>query len=104
MVQKGEVLTREDNRTSLVSRTRTAMEEDYLNVTEREIPVSTIEQTWRLKPGEETGAGRTTPKPGSFLVDVIRWLYYLGSGKVDDRLLEARYKIHQNTGINDIRY
>jgi hypothetical protein len=104
MVQKGEVLTREDNGTSLISRTRTAMEGDCLNVTEREIPVSTTEQTGRLKLGEETGIGRTTPKSGSFLVGIIRWLYYLGSGKVDDRLLEARHKIHQNTGINDIRF
>ena len=104
MVQKGEVLTREDNRTSLISRTRTAMEEDYLNVTEREIPVSTTEQTGRLVLREETGAGRRTPKPGSLLVDIIRWLYYLGSGKVDDRLLEARHKIHQNARIDDIRF
>jgi len=80
------------------------MEEDYLNVTEGEIPVSTIEQIGRLKLGEETGVARTTPKPGSFLVDIIRWLYYLGSGKVDDRLLEARYRIHQNTRTDDIRF
>ena len=104
MVQKGEVLTREDNRTSLISRTRTAMEGDYLNVTAREIPVSTTEQSGRLKPGEETGVGRATPKLGSFLVDIIRWLYYLGSGKLDDRLLEARYRIHQNTRTDDIRF
>ena len=104
MVQKGEVLTRENNGTSLISRTRTAMEEDYLNVTEREITVSTIEQTGRLKLREETGVRRRTPKPGSLLVAIIRWLYYLGSGKVDDRLLEARHRIHQNTRIDDIRF
>jgi hypothetical protein len=80
------------------------VQEDYPTIIEREIPVSTTEQTWIFEVGEKARAGRRTPKLGSFLVDIIRWLYYLGSGKIDDRLLEARHKIHQNTRINDIRF
>ena len=96
MAQKSEALTREDNGISLVSRTRAATQEDYLIITEREMPLSTTKQTGRLKLEEETGVSRATPKSGSFLVDIIRWLYYLGSRKIDDRLPESRQKTHHD--------
>ena len=104
MVQKAEVLTREGNRIPCICPGRTTTQEDCLTVTEREIPVNTTAQTWIFEVREKPHAGRRTPKPGSLLVDIIRWLYYLGSGKVDDRLLEARHRIHQNTRIDDIRF
>jgi hypothetical protein len=76
------------------------MQEDYGAIMEREMPVNRIEQTWILEVEEEARVGRTTPKSGSFLVEIIRWLYHLGSGRTDDSLLEARYKIHHNIGPN----
>jgi hypothetical protein len=102
MVQKNEVLTREDNRISLISRTRTAAQENHLTITEREIPMSTIEPTWIFEVGERTSASRATPKLVNTLVKIIKWLNYLGNGKIDENCLEARHNIHHNFRINGI--
>ena len=103
MTQKNGVLTREDNPISCICPGRTATQEDCLTVPERVPPLNTTEQTWIFEVREKARAGRRAPKPGSLLVDIIRWLYYLGSGKVDDRLLEARHEIHQNIRIDGMR-
>ena len=102
MVQKDEVLAREDNRIPLVCRKRTAAQEDCLAITEGEIPMNTIEQTWIFEVGEGTHVGRTTPKLVDTLVKVIKWLNHLGSGKINDGLLESRHSIHHNFKINGI--
>ena len=102
MTQKNEVLTREANRISLISTRRTTTQEDDLTVTEREIPVNTTEQTWIFEVGEKTRVGRTTPKLVNTLVEIIKWLNRLGSGKIDDSCLEARHNIHHNFRIKGI--
>jgi hypothetical protein len=102
MKQKNEVLTREVSRIPLISATRTTTREDYPTMTEIEIAVNTTEQTRIFEVGEKARAGRTTPKLGSFLVEIIKWLYYLGSGKIDDRYLQSRQHIHDNPRIKGI--
>jgi len=104
MVQKNEVLTREDNCIPLICRGRTALQEDYPTITERETRVNATEQTWVFEVGEKARAGRRIPKLGSFLVDIIKWLHHLGNGKIDDRLLESRHNTHHNVRTNDIRF
>jgi hypothetical protein len=102
MIQSNEVLTPEDNRISLISTRRTATQEDYLTVTEREIPVSTTEQTWIFEVGEKTHVGRTTPKLVNTLVKIIKWLNHLGSRRINDSYLESRHNIHDNPRIKGI--
>jgi hypothetical protein len=96
MVQKNELLTREDNRISLIATRRATTQEDYPTVTERELPVNTTEQTWISEAGEKTRAGRTIPKLVSTFAKIIKWLNRLGSGKIDDSRLESRHNIHHN--------
>jgi len=102
MKQKDEVLTREGNRISLISRTRTTTQEDHLPITEREIPVNTTEQTWIFEVGEKTRVSRTIPKLVNTLVKTMKWLNHLGSGKIDDSCLESRQNIHDNLTIKGI--
>ena len=96
MIQKNEVLTREGNRISITSAKQTTAQADRSIIPDRELPVNTTEQTRRLKLREENRVGRATPKSRSFLVEIIEWLYYLGSGKIDDALLESRQNNHHN--------
>jgi hypothetical protein len=96
MTQKNEVFTREAERISFISARRTTMQEDCATITQREIPVNTTEQTWIFEVGEKTPVGRTTPKLVNTLVKIIKWLNHVGSGKIDDSLLEARHNIHHN--------
>ena len=103
MIQNSEVLTGEANRTSLVSARRTITQEDYLTITERQIPVYMTEQSWIFEVGEKTCVGRTTPKLVNALVKIIKWLYHLGSAKIDESRLESRQNIHHNFRINGIR-
>jgi hypothetical protein len=103
MIQSSEVLTREDNRISLVSARRTTTQEDYLAIAEMEIPVNTIEQSWIFEAGEKARVGRTTPELVNTLVKIIKWLNHVGSGKIDDCCLESRHNIHHNLRINGIR-
>jgi hypothetical protein len=102
MIQNSEVLTREANRISLVSPRRTATQEDYLTIAEREMPVNTTEQTWIFEAGEEARVGRITPRLVSTLANFIKWLNHLDGGKIDDSCLEARHNIHHNFRINGI--
>lgn len=102
MIQKNEVLTREENRISFIAARRTTMQEDYPTIAEREMPVTTIEQTWIPEDGEKTRVGRTTPKLVNTLVNIIKWLNHVGSGKIDESRLEARHNIHHNFRINGI--
>jgi hypothetical protein len=102
MIQRNEVLTREDNRISLISTKSRTTQEDHLTITEREILVSTTEQTWIFEVGEKTRVGRTTPKLVNALVKIIKWLNHVGSGKIDDSLLEARHNIHHNFRVKGI--
>jgi hypothetical protein len=102
MIQRNEVLTGEANRISLVSARRTATQEDYLTITEREIPVSMIEQSWIFDVGEQTRAGGTTPRLVNTLVKVMKWLNHLGSGRINDSCLESRHNIHDNPRIKGI--
>jgi hypothetical protein len=104
MTQNSEILTREDNRISLISTSRTATLEDYPAITEREMPVNTMEQTRIFEVGEETRVSRTTPKLANILVKIMNWLNHLGSRKIADSCLEARHNIHHNFRANDIRF
>ena len=96
MIQKNEVLIREGNRISITSAKQTTAQADRSIIPDRELPANTTEQTWSLKLQEETRVGRATPKLRSFLVEIIEWLYYLGSGKVDEALLESRQNSRHN--------
>jgi hypothetical protein len=100
MTQRNEVLTREDNRISIISIGGATMQQDYVAVTEREMPVTRIEQTWILEAGEKVRAGRAIPQSANALVRITNWLGHLGSRKIDDGCLEARHNIHHNFSIN----
>jgi hypothetical protein len=102
MIQKNEVLTLAENRISFISTRQTAMQEDYLTIAEREMPVNTTEQTWIFEVGEKTRVGRTTPRLVNTLANIIKWLNHLGSGKIDESRLESRQNIHHNFRINGI--
>jgi len=102
MIQKNEVLTREDNRISLISTKRATTQEDHRTITERDIPVNTIEQTWIFEVGEKTRVSRTTPNPVNTLVKILKWLSHLGSGKIDDSCSESRQNTHHNLTIKGI--
>jgi hypothetical protein len=80
------------------------MQEHYLTVTERAIPVNAISQTWIFEVGEQTRANRTTPTLVNALVKITRWLNHLGSGKIDDGCLESRHNIHHDFKTNGIRF
>jgi len=102
MIQNSEVLTRENNRISLVSARRATMQEGSVAIAERAIPANMIDQTWIFEVGEKVRAGRTTPSLVNTLVRVTDWLNHLGSRKIDDSCLEARHSIHHNFRINGI--
>jgi hypothetical protein len=96
MIQKNGVLTREDNRISPVSATRTGTQEDYPTIAETAIPVNPTEQTWILEVSEKSRVSRTTPKLVNALLKIMNWLNHLGSGKTDVSRLESRHNIHDN--------
>ena len=102
MIQKDEVLTREENRTSFIATRGTTMQEDYPTITEREMPVNTMKQTWIFEAGEKARVGRTIPKSVNTFVKIMKWLSRVGSGKIDDSCLESRHNIHHNVRINGI--
>ena len=102
MVQKNEVLTLEENGISLISKGGTTMQEGYPIIAERQIPVDRTGQTRIFGVGEEIRAGRTTRGLANSLVKVTKWLHHVGSGKIDESLLEARHNIHHNFRINGI--
>jgi hypothetical protein len=77
-------------------------QEDYLAITERDLPLNMTEQTWIFGVWEEARPGRTTPKFVDTLAKVARWLNHLGSGKIDYTGLEARHNIHHDFKINGI--
>jgi hypothetical protein len=102
MIPKNEVLTREDNRISLIPTKRTTTQEYHLTITDGKMPVNKTEQTWIFEIGEKTRVSRTTPKLAITLVKIIKWLSHLGSGKIDDSCLEWRQNIHHNIIIKGI--
>ena len=102
MIQKNEVLTREDNCISLVCARQTAAQGNCLTITERETPVNATEQTWIFEVEEKTRASRTTTKPVNTLMKIMKWLHYLGSGKIDNSCLESRQNTHHNITIKGI--
>ena len=101
-MKKNRVLTREENRISLISTKRTTTQEDHPTIKERMILVNTTEQTWIFEVEEKTGVSRTTPKLVNILVKIIKLLNRLGSGKIDDSCLESRHNIHHNFTIKGI--
>ena len=103
MVRKNEVLTREENRICFAAARRTATQEACPSITEREIPVDTIEQTWILDVGEPTRGARPTPNLVNTLVRVMKWLNHLGGGEIDESRLGSRHNIHHNFRTNGIR-
>jgi hypothetical protein len=104
MTQGNEVLTRQDNRISIISMGGATMQQDYVAITAREMPVNTIEQTWTFETGEKTDAGRATPELANALVKITKWLGHLGSGRIDESGLESRHNIHHNFRTNGIRF
>ena len=102
MIQNSEVLTREKNRISVISAGGTTMQESYLAVTERAIPVNAISQTWIFEVGEKTLVSRTTPQLVNTLLKVVKWLNHVGSGEIDDSCLESRHNIHHNFRMKGI--
>jgi hypothetical protein len=80
------------------------MREDYPAITVRDAPVNRTEQAWILEVGEKARAGRTTPRLGSLFVEIMKWLYHLGGGKIEEYRLESRHNTHHNVRTNDIRF
>jgi hypothetical protein len=102
MTQRNEVLTREDNRISIIPIGGATMQQDYMVITEREMPANMIEQTWILEAGEKARVGGTAPRLVNTLLKVVKWLNHVGSGEIDDGCLESRHNIHHNFRINGI--
>jgi hypothetical protein len=102
MIQKNEVLTREDNCISVISTKRATTRRAHRTIAERKIPVNTIEQTCIFQVREEICAIRTTPRIVNTLVKIMKWLSHLGSGKIDDSCLESRQNMHYNITIKRI--
>jgi len=102
MIQNSEVLTREKNRISVISAGGTTMQESYLAVTERAIPVNAIERSWIFELGEKARSSKTTPQLANTIARIVNWLSHLGSAKIDDGCLESRHNIHHNFRINGI--
>ena len=96
MIQKHEVLTQEDNSISPIYTKRITMQEGHLTVSERKIPVNATEQTWIFDVEGKSRVSRTIPKFVNTLVNIMKWLNHLGSGKIDDSHLNSR----QNNGYN----
>jgi hypothetical protein len=102
VIQKNELLTREDDCISLACARRTATQGNCLTITERETPVNATEQTWIFEVGEEIPVIRTTAKPVNTLMKIMKWLHHLGSGKIDNSCLESRQSTHHNITIKGI--
>src|SRR5512136_1063702 len=102
MIRRSEVLTRENNRISVISAGGTTMQEDYLAVTEAAMPVNAIERTWIFELGEKAHPSRTTPQLANTIARIVNWLSHFGSAKIDDGCLESRHNIHHNFRINGI--
>jgi len=102
MIQKNEVLTREDNCISCISTKRTITHEDLRTIAEIEIPVDTTEQTRIFEIVEKTRVSGTTPNFVNTLVKIIEWLSHLGSGKIDDSCLKSRQNTSHNLTIKGI--
>jgi hypothetical protein len=96
MVQKNEVLTREDNRVSLSAARRVAVQQHYPAHREREMPTNAAVQIWTFEVGEVTGLGRTILRLLNTFLKIVNWLNHVGAGKVDDRHLQSRHNIRQN--------
>ncbi len=96
MVQKNEVLTREDNRVSLSSAGSVAVQQHCPAYWEREMPVKTTEQTWIFEVEGVTSVSRTTSRLVNNFLKIVNWLSHAGAGKVDDRHLESRHNIRQS--------
>jgi hypothetical protein len=102
MIQNNGVLKREDNCISVISTKRTTTRRAHRTITERKMPINTIEQTCIFEAGEEICVIRTTPNLVNTLVKMIKWLSHLGSGKIDDSCLESRQHMHHNITIKRI--
>lgn len=104
MVQNSKVLTREANPISPIATGSATTLEDYPIMTEREVPMSTIGQTWTFEFGEDIPVDRTVPKSVNTLVKIVRWLNHVGSGKIDGGLLESRHNIRHGFRTNGIGF
>ena len=104
MIQKNEVLTREDNCISVISTKRATPRRAHRTIMERKMPMGTTEQTCIYEVGEKTQVSGTTPNLVNTLVKIIKWLSHLGSGKVDDSCLESRQNMHHNITIKRIGF
>jgi len=102
MIQKNEVLKREDNCISVISTKRATTRRAHRTITERKMPTNTTEQTSIFEFGEKTCVGRTTPKPVNTLAEIMKWLSHLGSGKLNESCLESRQNTHHNLTIKRI--
>ena len=102
MIQKNWILKREDNCISVISTKRTTTQKDHRAITERKIPMNATEQICISEVGEKTRVSGTTPNLVNTLVKIIKWLSYLGIGKINDSCLESRQNMHHNITIKRI--
>jgi hypothetical protein len=102
MIQKHKVLTQEDNSISHIYTRRTTIQEAHPIIRERKIPVNTTEQTWIFGVEEKARVSRTIPKLVNTLVNILKWLNYLGSVKIDGNRLSSRQNDGQNFKIKGI--
>jgi hypothetical protein len=102
MTQRNVVLKREDNCISVISTKRTTTRRTHRTIMDRKIPMNATEQICIFEVGKETRVSGTTPNLVNTLVKIIKWLSHLGSGKIDDALLESRQKSHHNPTIKGI--
>jgi hypothetical protein len=102
MIQNSKVLAGEANPISLVSTGRTAMQEEYVSIAERRIPVSMSEQSWTFEVAQKAPTNRMTPGQVNPLVRIAKWLNHLGNGRISESYLESRSTVPTNFRIGGI--
>jgi hypothetical protein len=103
MIQNSRVLTREVNPISLISAVQATTQAEYLAVAQREVLMSTIEQTWRFEVADKAPVNTMTDGQVNPFVKIANWLSHLGSRRINENYLESRQNIDYSAGIRSIR-
>ena len=104
MIQNSRVLTREANPIPLISAVQAATQAEYLAAAQREVLMSTIEQTWRFEVAESAPVSGVTVERVNPLLKIANWLNRLGRRGINENYLESRQSIDYNAGIRGIRF
>jgi len=104
MIQNSRVLTREANPIPLISAVQAATQAEYLAVAQREVLMSTIQQTWRFEVAEPAPVSAVNVERVNPLLKIASRLNRLGSRRINEDYLASRQSIDYNAGIRGIRF